>query len=221
MNLNNVFDDFCESLKVRTEDMAEDTIRYYWYSSMAKQDGDLNKYILEEQYGVSSTIMHPCELDLHYKNNESLLFEIKFHRKTSSTFAHTDAAGSIFGDLLRLLHHPTNPARRLFLYVTDSEMDKYLSKGGNAYRNTLKEFYQLGIGVSKSLNFTTPPKTFLASAYKSFVLTKSYLTTPTITIKLISKWDYIPKSCSSFALNECHVRLYEVINGEKLEERAE
>lgn len=215
MNLKKVFSNFCEELQKRTEFTSEDTIRYYWYISMLKNDPNLNNYILEAPYGT----LKNKELDLLYSDvttPEYLAFEIKFHRKNKpSTFAHTDAAGAMFGDILRLQHvsFSSKNGRRFFLYVTDSEMDKYLRNTSNLYRKMLNDFYVMSPSHKLSLpsiSHTDLPKTFLQNAYASLT------TKPTIfnvtTIQLLEKWDNSSMSSSSFLGKECHVRLYEIVD---------
>ena len=162
------------------------------------------------------------ELDLMYKNDlsttEQLAFEIKFHRKNKpSTYAHTDAAGAIFGDLIRLQHYifQNGIGRRFFLYITDSEMDNYLRNTSNQYRQMLNDFYTL-LPLHKLsfslIEHTALPNTFLSSAYASLSTKPKFFKIPVI--QLLEKWDNLSMQSSSFQGKECHVRLYEVLDVE-------
>lgn len=115
MNLEKVFRDFCDSLQNRTCVTSEDTIRYYWFAAMLQNDADydLDNYSLEYPYLLKKEIFSKDlkgniakkELDFLYKNGEECYcIEIKFHRNPDpdSTYAHPDAAGSLFNDLIRL-----------------------------------------------------------------------------------------------------------------------
>lgn len=211
MNIHAVFDLFCQAVKLRTELMTEDNIRYYWLASMLQQDNDLNNYTLEQPYGV----LPRKELDLMYSNqNEAFLFEIKFHRHNSdSSFAHTMAAGEIFDDIQRLALFPSKckkMIRRFFLYVTDSEMDRYFDGRtikNNPYRTELKSFYR---GQKRSLNIgkDVAPKTFIKEAYCSVPNKKNAISINNI--GLIEKDDFSNVLSESFQDREGHVRLYEL-----------
>lgn len=223
MNLKKVFDHFCEELQDRTEFTSEDTIRYYWLMSMLTQDHELNHYELESP---SATLVNK-ELDLLYKNGtaESIAVEIKFHRNPSNTtFACPDAAGSIINDLLRLQKFTLSSKRQrhLFLYVTDSEMDDYLSQrsGQNApYRPMLKQFYELAPQASMSFPSTSTStygtKTFYNTAYYSLGSVPAIFSCPDV--QLIGKNDFTIKN-RCFQGNMCHVRLYEVIQNQSASE---
>ena len=206
MQIDVVFNEFCNWLATRTGAMTEDNIRYYWFVAMLKQDNNLNNYTLEASYSN----LAKKELDLLYSPSigENWAMEMKFHRKTQSTFAHTDAAGAIFNDLFRLTSYKSNgDLRRLFLYVTDSEMDGYLKNGSSTdlFRKLLKEFYTMSVNDSQkiSLGGITAPDTFVQSA-------KASSNAITSNVRLLQKWDFYEMNSLSFHGRECHVRLYEV-----------
>ena len=229
MDLERVFDDFCEQLNARTKFTSEDTIRYYWFTSMFKYDSLQDHYVLEEPYHEANprlkdtTLLENKELDLLYETlTEKWAVEIKFHRKSDATFAHTDAAGAIFADLRRLTYIPNSPdkdVKRLFLYVTDDEMHRYLVKKDNLYREKLMTFYTANPkSTIKSFEFEKniddTPKTFVERANFSF--DKSSIFYSPVTCLLYKKDFQI--SNKYFKMNNdgkthmCYVRLYEVID---------
>ena len=230
MDIKRVFTNFCEQLRNRTEFTSEDTIRYYWFASMLKQDDNLNDFILEKPYEE----LQNKELDLWYGNQtskEPWALEIKFHRNTKQAdFAKTYGAGAIFDDLQRLCRIKNCAGincHRLLLYVTDEVMHNYLCAGGNSYREQLKEFYNMQEN-GKPISFTFAdhksnsdvPYTFLESANWSFAGTKTdrRIGFSVKNIKLVGKADFeIPDTkYQSFGEDKegkhlCHVRLYEII----------
>ena len=165
MQIESVFDTFCAELEKREGIITEDNIRYYCFASMLNEDDQLNHYTLEYPYSEQCGDLQNEELDMLYQSDdETWCFEMKFHRngESESTYAHTDAAGSLFNDLLRLQALKQNAkwknARYFFLYVTDSEMYNYLTagkecKGGlnKEYRAKLKEFIQLEKQIDKRM----------------------------------------------------------------------
>lgn len=216
MKLDLVFKYFCAKLRERTEFTSEDTIRYYWFMSMHAQDPELRHYELESPYKTLAN----KELDLLYDNgfSESIALEIKFHRNPSrTTFACPDAAGSMFNDILRLPHFllSSKIQHRLFLYVTDSEMDEYLSqmsRGTAPYRPMLKGFYELTPMTSMSFPALSTSaygtKTFYEKAYDSLGALPTTFSCPNV--QLIDRDDF-PIHNSCFKDDKCHVRLYEVL----------
>jgi hypothetical protein len=236
MKPEQVFDSFCEELKQRTEFISEDVIRYYWFLSMYNYDQSLRHYTFEAPYNnpdypnqllKNSNILKGKEMDLLYQADlDTWAMEIKFHRNPlKSTFAHTDAAGAIFADLQRLVYAPilNKSGKRLFLYVTDDEMNKYLSAGGNTYREKLKTFYTMQpndipisfLFVDNNHNADNPI-TFLKSANLSFSSKAETFATPII--RLVRSFDF-KNGNKSYKDNKndkkderwCHVRLYEII----------
>lgn len=236
MDLAKVFRRFCENLHRRQELMTEDNVRYYWFASMLHEDADVEHYTMEYPYDSSvfeaSQRRAKKELDFLYLNgDESYCMEIKFHRNPdpASTYAHTDAAGSLFNDILRLsLFVPgksfatqknvcTLPqnTRRLFLYVTDAEMDAYLAKGNgtavnSGYREELRKFY----ACPKDAGFYAPkfeevPATFSLVALDALNKEKHSLQAlPKIC--LLHADSYCKMQSESFEDRQCHVRLYEI-----------
>jgi hypothetical protein len=199
MNLEKVFRDFCDSLQKRTCVTSEDTIRYYWFAAMLQNDADydLNNYSLEYPYLLKEDIFSKDqkgniakkELDFLYNNGEECYcIEIKFHRNPdpNSTYAHPDAAGSLFNDLIRLAVFQPGKAyersnekvvmlpkttRRFLLYVTDDEMNQYFTDNSRSqqcyldgYRQPLRDFYKLKEGDIWIPSFKEPiPETFKKS----------------------------------------------------------
>lgn len=161
--------EFAADISERTGLLTEDSVRYYVFKAFLSQDSNLNNYTLElpyesitydkkgNKYGVrlikndgleKKNGKLDQELDLYHSNDgEPICMEIKFHRHPSDiNFPMPQAAGSLFNDLRRLqLFSSTDgrKIRKLFLYVTDSLMDKYLKGGGNGYRKALNNFYSL------------------------------------------------------------------------------
>ena len=252
MNLADVFKSFCEKLSKREGKMTEDNVRYYWFAAMYEKDNELNHYTLEKPY-ERKEIFEPeprpkskrkkrsrKELDLLYDNGkQQWAMEIKFHRYSpTSVTALPDAAGAIFSDILRLQFAPVKPdkssVRRLFLYVTDDEMDAYMSKGSGGlceeYRKELQAFYgKKGYTKKQFFDGISSLETFKKSAFSSFEKTtagyyyNSKLTLfPTPDIRLIFKKDNLRTRSNSFkerdekdeneeTIHMCHVRLYEVL----------
>lgn len=257
MDIDKVFDTFCDKLKKRKELMTEDNVRYYWFVAMRDVEGntfDLNHYTMEFPYDTrafSKSSLGRKELDLLYDDGEECIcMEIKFHRNPDekSVYAHPDAAGSLFNDLIRLsifrpgeayngarntLDFQKRKVRRLFLYVTDAEMDAYLSwkKEGNNYREELNLFYNHDADKEwfhpAFYEIDSVTKTFKVTALKSFAkFTKEEDNVeevwnkqkyPIPNIKLLKKLD-IPSTNNqqeqilspSYRGKACHVRLYEV-----------
>ena len=220
MDLELVFKDFCSQLRTRTEFTSEDTVRYYWFASMLEKgiDKTLNYYSLEEPYDSTKLKAkikgtNRQELDLWYKNGRrpfnEFAMEIKYHRQSKSDYAKTSAAGSIFGDLLRLLEFKklaSKNGKRLFLYVTDDVMDEYLglkkrSKKNLRYRILLRKFYELPKDTPcfiAPLNTISAPSSFTESAFASFNDDPII----NLNIQLLHYYDDV----------NCHVRLYEVLD---------
>lgn len=259
MNLQDVFNRFCASIVSRKGIMTEDNIRYYWFAAMRDVEGetfDLNHYTMEYPYDTSvfeQTSMGRKELDLLYDDGKnSICMEIKFHRNPypKSIYAHPDAAGSLFNDLIRLskfkpgevfkdsskneLNLEGRIIRRLFLYVTDAEMDAYLCwdkkkhKKSN-YREELDVFYNRAADKvwfhPAFYEIADVTKTFKVTALKSFAQkdkeeevweTKQY---PIPKIRLLNRWD-TPNDgdmvSPSFKEKSCHIRLYEVKENKRI-----
>ena len=187
------------------------------------------------------------ELDLLYVNGrEQWAMEIKFHKnpipngqEEKTAYANPDAAGFLFNDILRLQFAPIEEndksVRRLLLYVTDKEMHDYLLNNSNRtknaeYRNEIKKFYEMNTTDSPQRFFTQCGdllETFQTSAFSSFKksgIEKKYYNGkdtlfPTPQIRLLQKNDDIHVQSKSFLGNECHVRLYEVLDFAKVAEK--
>lgn len=168
IDFQKLMSEFAVDISNRTGLLTEDSVRYYVFKAFLTQDNKLNNYTLELPYdSITFGKENPyhiqllkndglerrndkleLELDLFHTNDyESICMEIKFHRHPSDiNFPMPQAAGSLFNDLRRLqLFSSTDgrKIRKLFLYVTDSLMDKYLKGGGNGYREALNNFYSL------------------------------------------------------------------------------
>ena len=228
-----LFNDFTNELASCNHYLSEDGLRYLFFDCMRRQDPNLNHYILELPFGQmtpsTSTIipganlsplkkikgLYRQELDLLYGdgNNEILCLEFKYHRRPSNSktaFDHTNAAGSLFNDLLRLqlinAVHLGIRVRRLLIYVTDQVMDSYLSGSGDSFRNMLSCFYSLPQNKAKCIVFNNPRATFKESAFKSFSNALSSFCLP---VKKLYNKDFsthIPLS------TQHHIRVYEIID---------
>ena len=224
MDLNQVFENFCNKLSQRKGKMTEDNVRYYWFAQMYDEDPELNHYMLEAPY----IKLQDKELDLKYFNGkEQWAMEMKFHRYSeNSDLPHTDAAGDLFNDILRLQYAPVEaeiPTRRLFLYVTDNEMDAYLSKEdckiwqNLTFRRELRRFYTMCENTTSVFRFKenetnakdTIPSTFTKSALDSIDADKKEFSTPQICLLRSKKLSNMNRE--SFKDAECHIRLYEII----------
>ncbi len=219
MNINKVFSSFCKKLQERKGFLSEDNVRFYWFASMLEQDSELNHYSLEEPYPCS---LKGKELDLMYESGDDMLcLEIKFHRhpkredSEQHAFPHTMSAGELFNDILRLpmWERTGKRIRRLFLYVTDEEMHKYLCKEskGDSYREQLNNFYATGKsflrGKQIEISFTEMPQTFKKSATSEL---EEQLIYEKIRVALLDAADFSCVSPSIQTNGNCHVRLYEI-----------
>lgn len=224
MNVSQALQLFCNNLMKRQTLTTEDNVRYYWLQAMLKQDASLNNYTLEYPYvghNLLCTNIHlqGKELDLLYEGKDAngkdvcFCFEIKFHHcNNKSTLAHTDMAGSLFNDLLRLENISSYKqgfsVRRFLLYVTDDEMDRYLNNNSNVYRANLQQFYMGHANTQlPSIVFQNSPKTFYESATKSLSLSGLLRVPPIVLLGTTGSRTKSP----SFKNGGCHVRLYEVI----------
>ena len=236
MDLELLFKEFAISLSSRDTILTEDSVRYIFYSCMLRQDDVLGHYIMEVPYksildgdiqfltldqdnGLITTPSGKLfqELDMLYDDSTDtrICVEIKFHRtgNLESTYAHTDAAGRIINDIRRLqLIHSTQRDYfcRLFVYVTDDNMHKYLSNKQNKdsdYRKRLSNLYQLPVG--KTLSFEcdeSDPNTFLKSASFSFFKPRN----DSITVKKVFEQEFLKSSCPSLNNGECHIAIFAV-----------
>lgn len=242
INLDDIFKNFCEKLSKRTGILTEDNVRYYWFAAMYEKDHELDHYTFEYPYMKAEVAeLSNKELDLLYKgNSERWFFEIKFHRNvdTNSAYAHTDAAGALFNDMLRLQTIKCKndelskgdffSARYFFLYVTDDEMYNYLTTGRGCkgslninYREKLKEFIELEKDSEVFVDFKdiTLPKTFVERALASFVKKEEATLKKDLikiqNIQLCQKEDTLRCNSESFKGNNrdkpFYVRLYEIV----------
>lgn len=249
MNLEKVFRDFCDSLQKRTCVTSEDTIRYYWFAAMLENDADydLKNYSLEYPYFLKDDIFSKDqkgniakkELDFLYNNGEECYcIEIKFHRNPdpNSTYAHPDAAGSLFNDLIRLSVFQPGKAyersseelmvlpeatRRFLLYVTDDEMNQYFTDNSRSqhcyldgYRQPLRDFYKLKEGDIWIPSFKEPiPETFKKSTLFSMADNLTLSKIPNV--RLVCSCDDLNVDSNSIKgeskNRHCYVRLYEVV----------
>lgn len=194
--------------------MTEDTVRYLFFLAMLMQDPTVDHYILENPYPAS--LLPNKELDLTYEDNTGIMnFEIKFSRqvRTSQT-AHSDVAGSLINDLMRLRLLPSarngKPTRNFFLYVTDDDMARYLSRTPQlniSYRRELRKFFCMPKSKSTTLSFpSTSPSTFRISATKSVSAQRIYV--PNVILVASSSF-----ACqnNSLCTPNLYVNLYELI----------
>ena len=249
MNLEKIFRDFCDSLQKRTCVTSEDTIRYYWFAAMLQNDADydLNNYSLEYPYLLKEDIFSKDqkgniakkELDFLYNNGEECYcIEIKFHRNPDPdfTYAHPDAAGSLFNDLIRLAVFQPGKAyersnekvvmlpkttRRFLLYVTDDEMNQYFTDNSRSqqcyidgYRQPLRDFYKLNEGDIWTPSFKEPiPETFKKSTLFSMADNLTLSKIPNV--RLVCSCDDLNVDSNSIKgeskNRHCYVRLYEVV----------
>ena len=245
MNYLRLFNDLHNELIMRSKLLTEDSVRYYLYSCMLRQDPELNHYIFELPYQELTVpskykiyLANPAlfkrakgklqqELDLYYDDSisDSCCVELKFHRNTpDSSYARTTAAGELFNDLQRLQQlSPTTSSnsnfRKLFVYVTDDIMGRYLSgntiagtNGGitNPVANTqLSTFFK---PTSFSFPFQLVYKqgdldSFFKAAFKSFNNTFNNKSNISINLSLLYYDDFY----SPFFHAYYHIRVYEVM----------
>lgn len=227
--ITKIFHSFAGFLSERKEILTEDNVRYYLFYSLVKGDEDsnnfdLNHFILEKPYinkdaalwsnEILTKSNSNKELDLYYddKKEDKFAFEIKYHRKTKSTYAHTDEAGKIFNDLKRLSLIKNKGIKKFFVYVTDDEMNKYLSwkkNKNNTYRDALSKFYKAQIGdeitkISFSADNTDIPKTFWSSANDSF--NDDYINKMDLKIRKVFETDF-----TTLSALKLFVKIYEVL----------
>lgn len=185
------------------------------YDKPSSDDKEENKYgvrLLKDDGLERKNGKLDQELDLYHSNNgEPICMEIKFHRHpTEVAFPHPQAAGSLFNDLQRLNLFEAvgcKKIHKLFLYVTDEEMNSYLGKEKEVkiVENNFEEKVKIEINYRKNLNnfyapdnrefvFSIPedvcseekeregsfPKTFVLASLKSFA--------PIIEKKNDSRW---------------------------------
>lgn len=259
IDFQKLMSEFAEDISKRTGLLTEDSVRYYVFKAFLTQDNTLNNYTLELPYdSITFGKENPYhiqlpkndglerrngkleqELDLFNSNDgEPICMEIKFHRHpTAVAFPHPQAAGSLFNDLQRLNLFEAAGCKRihkLFLYVTDEEMNNYLGKGKEVkstnsgkkvettidYRQELRDFYIGGIR-----EFQLPknaPDTFALSSLKSFTpvvdnenkidLAETCSNVwKDLKLNLLYKIDGLQCKSSSIKGEKVYIRLYEVL----------
>lgn len=221
MNLNQLFCDFANGILSRTHHLTEDSIRYYFFNCMLRQDIDLNHYVLEFPYtsmkaensgvvqinSISSLKKSSKglrqEMDLYYEDNEIICAEFKFHRGKGKS---TARAGELFNDMrrLQLVSSPNKHIHRLFVYVTDDEMHNYLlwkslKQSISTYRADLKDFYSSG----GKFHYAGPAgeDTFYDNANKSFCSKDSIDVTVSLLFCL---------SSTHKLLKNCHISIFDI-----------
>lgn len=250
IDFQKLMSEFAVDISNRTGLLTEDSVRYYVFKAFLTQDNILNNYTLELPYdSITFGKENPYhiqlpkndglerrngkleqELDLFNSNDgEPICMEIKFHRHPSDiNFPMPQAAGSLFNDLRRLqLFSSTDgrKIRKLFLYVTDGLMDKYLKGGGNGYREALKDFYSVKERESFELsekNFYTEKDEGVFELSETFKLasSKSFKEKSTwgVPLKLKLLWGNTDEIiCESESIRKdgdkqtVNIRLYEVL----------
>ena len=175
-------------------------------------------------------------LDLFYKdtsNNTFYCFEFKFHRdpklvvNPSASYSkkaskpRTSLAGGIFNDLHRLqLIQSANmnnkySVRKYLVYVTDALMDKYLGAPNGVaakdpFRQNLKAFYTLPINSGMTVSVHNNGTTYGNASYQSIISSARPMTLNIIN-RECADLHHVP--CPSLLGNECHIRIYEVVDG--------
>lgn len=262
IDLQKLMTEFASDLQERKGLLTEDSVRYYVFKAFLTQDSDLNNYTLElpyesisydkkeNKYGVRllegdglerKNGKLDQELDLYHSNyGEPICMEIKFHRHPSSVaFPHPQAAGSLFNDLQRLNLFEAvgcKKIHKLFLYVTDEEMNNYLGKEVKTKKINLEEEEKNKIEYRKSMNnFYAPeirefefsivkgaPETFVLSSLKSFapiidnenIIDLEKMRTNVwkdLKLNLLYKNDGLSCECPSIKGEKIFIRLYEVL----------
>lgn len=240
MNLNQLFNDLSADLQRRTVLMTEDTVRYYFYNCMLRQDKKINHYVLELPYqellanptrycaqipSTTSLIRNSKgsleqELDIYYEDPsiDSMCIELKFHRNAPhSSYAHTSAAGDLFNDLQRLqqIKPVKTICKRLLVYVTDDVMGNYLSGFSGSGKS----------GGIKNPIAGAELKKFYNNPTGVFQINIAHPTAAPNTFFTSSSKSFTSKSSISIGLNmvytndficpalggRCHLRVYEVL----------
>lgn len=221
MNLNQLFCDFANGILSRTQRLTEDSIRYYFFNCMLRQDINLDHYVLEFPYALmkitnlggihinsNSHLKNSSrglgqELDLYHEDNEIICAEFKFHRGSGKS---TARAGELFNDMrrLQLFSSPTKRIHRLLVYITDDEMHKYLLwksqlRSIPTLRAGLRDFYSTG----GQFRYAVPigKSTFYDNANKSFSSKDPIDVTASLLFSL---------SSTHKLLNNCHISVFEV-----------
>ena len=176
--INEIFDNFANTLSSRNRFLAEDGLRYIFFSEMLNIDGNTNNYILEQPYDVSITKYSSLfksniknisqELDLLYSgDNEKIAFEFKYYKSNQlndgkKNGGETKRCGAVFSDILRL-NLIDKVDNRFLVYATESEMFNY--KSINKLYDDLLSNDNLSFDLNDLKVFS---KTFYDVAFKSF-----------------------------------------------------
>ena len=140
----------------------EDSIRYTLFLSLLKNNVCQHADIILE---LPHTAIKNAEIDAVISppnSKESIAFEFKYDRQNPSQTNQnrTQRAGAVFKDIFRLAYIPPSTARRkLFVYITDSEMASYFDNP----HNKLNTFFHLRKGHSYDI---TP--SFISSKATTF-----------------------------------------------------
>ena len=179
--INKISDNFANTLSSRDRFLAEDGLRYIFFSEMLNYDKNTNNYILEQPYDNSITKYSKLfksniknisqELDLLYiGEKDKIALEFKYYKKNNLNTNRTRKCGALFNDILRL-NLIDKTIKRLLVYVTEDEMFRYKGSG------IINELYSsLKLNKSTSINIkkiTNCPKTFV-NALDSFANIGNY-----------------------------------------------
>jgi len=167
--MQEVFKEFFKLLKERLIEnnvySNEDSIRYtFYYSLLLTNKIKHYKVILEYPYSESSYE----KLDTLIVSEPNIAIEFKFTKKIPSGFnkPRTQVAGSIFKDINKITTFNQDSAlRRIFVFLTDLEMAKYLNSPVNGFVS----FFNLQINNSIIIDsrfINTKAKTFYESVGK-------------------------------------------------------
>ena len=139
----------------------EDTIRYAFFASLITKAG-LSASDIAQEYPHNTIPRAKIDTYIRHFNGQEVAIEFKYDREIPSgkNSPRPQKAGKLFNDMNRLLQFKTqHQALRLFVYLTDSEMAKYMRNPSN----NLMDFFRLTPRDSLVLNerfFTNKSPTF-------------------------------------------------------------
>jgi hypothetical protein len=151
--LLDIYKEFNELLKVRLEKRiytTEDSVRYTFFAAMLEKGGlKPEDFILE----LPHNRINRARIDTYIVeyNQQQMIIEFKYHRSIPSekNSPRPQKAGQLFNDIRRLnAFHVKDPAIRLLIYLTDTEMVSYMKNK----RNGLKDFFELAQTSDLRLN---------------------------------------------------------------------
>jgi hypothetical protein len=160
-----IFDCYSEKLNMRFEkgvDCTEDDLRFLF---LICAQSNLQIPESEIELEKSHPEMKGAKIDVFVAETDyspSLVLEFKYDRKTSSgaNRPRTKQAGAIASDLIRLSKYPSaHNQKKLFLYVTDEEMQKYLANP----ENEMHALFGLPVGAELDIppvNWENRPESF-------------------------------------------------------------